>query len=134
MYTGWISEIGEVVERADDRLAVRAPKSASRLAPGGSVSIAGVCLSAEWIEGDAFGARLSRETQRRSSLAELQPGARVNLELPLAAGSGLEGHLVQGHVDAVGKVVKVEPEGAGLRIWIKPPQRVLEDLIAKGSI
>jgi 3,4-dihydroxy 2-butanone 4-phosphate synthase/3,4-dihydroxy 2-butanone 4-phosphate synthase/GTP cyclohydrolase II len=134
MYTGWISEIGEVVERADDRLAVRAPKSASRLAPGSSVSVAGVCVSVEWIEGDVFGARLSQETLRRSTLAELRAEARVNLELPLAAGSGLEGHLVQGHVDAIGKVVKVESEGAGRRVWIKPPERVIPDLVAKGSI
>src|SRR5262245_54391996 len=134
MYTGFISEIGEVVERADDRLAVRAPKSASRLAPGRSVSIAGVCLSVERIEGATFAARVSRETERRSTLAELQRGARVNLELPLAAGSGLEGHLVQGHVDAVGKVVKVEPEGAGRRVWIKPPERVIPGLVAKGCV
>src|SRR5262245_19067966 len=107
MYTGFVSEIGEVVERMDDRLAVRAPKSAGRLAPGRSVCVAGVCVSVEWIEGETFGARLSQETLRRSTLAELCRGARVNLELPLAAGSGLEGHLVQGHVDAIGKIVKV---------------------------
>ncbi len=134
MYTGFVSEIGQVVERADDRLAVRAPKSAGRLAPGGSVNVAGVCVSVERIEGDAFAVRLSHETQRRSSLAELAAGARVNLELPLTAGSALEGHLVQGHVDAVGKVVKVEPEGAGRRVWIKPPERVIAELVAKGSI
>jgi 3,4-dihydroxy 2-butanone 4-phosphate synthase len=134
MYTGFVSEIGEVVERAEDRLAVRAAKSVRGLASGRSVSVAGVCVSAAWVEGDAFGARLSRETQRRSTLAELRPGTRVNLELPLAAGAGLEGHLVQGHVDAIGKVVKIEPEGAGRRVWIKPPERVIPELYAKGSI
>src|SRR5690242_11120312 len=99
MFTGWISEIGEVVECADHRLAVRAPKRSASLALGRSISVAGVCVSVEWIEGDTFGVHLSPETQRRSRLAELGRGARVNLELPLAAGSGLEGHLVQGHVD-----------------------------------
>jgi 3,4-dihydroxy 2-butanone 4-phosphate synthase len=134
MYTGWVSEIGEVVERAGDRIAIRAPKSAGRLEPGRSVSVAGVCVSVAWIADDVFGACLSQETQRRSNLAERDAGTRVNLELPLAAGDGLEGHLVQGHVDAVGKVVKIEAEGAGRRVWIKPPERVLEDLVAKGSI
>jgi 3,4-dihydroxy 2-butanone 4-phosphate synthase len=134
MYTGWISEIGEIVERAGDRISVRAPKSAGLLEPGRSISVAGVCVSVEWIRDDVFAAYLSQETQRRSSLADHTVGRRVNLELPLAAGDGIEGHLVQGHVDAVGKVVKVEAEGTGRRVWIKPPERVVDDLVAKGSI
>ncbi len=134
MYRGFINEIGSI-ETVDARgLVVRAAKTAEQLAPGGSVGIAGVCLSVEEIDGDAFRVALSAETRRRTRLAELLPGERVNAELPLRAGDKLEGHLVQGHVDALGKVLRVDPETAGRRIWLRPPERFLEALVPKGSV
>ncbi|MDX1648543.1 MAG: riboflavin synthase [Myxococcota bacterium] len=134
MYTGFIGEIGVVVARGPSHLEVAAPKAASRLRAGGSLSIAGACVSAEEVDGACIRCTLSEETRRRSTLAELEPGTPVNVELPLGAGDPLEGHLVQGHVDAVGKVTRVDGEGAGRRVWIRPPERVLEELVAKGSI
>lgn len=134
MYTGFIGEIGVVVAVGSSRLEVAAPKAASRLREGGSFAIAGACVSAEAIEGARIRCALSEETRRRSTLAELEAGRPVNVELPLAAGDALEGHLVQGHVDAVGKVTRVDGEGAGRRVWIRPPERVLKELVAKGSI
>lgn len=134
MYRGCITEVGTIVERTDDRIVVEAPKASGRLAVGGSVNVAGVCLSAETIEPTTFSATFSTETARRSTLGELGVGARVNVELPLVVGDSLQGHLVQGHVDAVGKVVRLADEGRSCRLWVKPPDRVLRDLVAKGSI
>jgi 3,4-dihydroxy 2-butanone 4-phosphate synthase/3,4-dihydroxy 2-butanone 4-phosphate synthase/GTP cyclohydrolase II len=81
-----------------------------------------------------FRAEISSETSRRSTLAELPVGARVNLELPLRVGDALEGHLVQGHVDAVAKVVRIEEEPLGRRVWLRPPARFLDSVVPKGSV
>ena len=105
MYRGFITEIGEVREVDESGLWVLAPKAAAQLEPGGSLDVAGVCLSAEQIADGEIRVALSTETRRRTTLDELRPGARVNVECPLRAGEALEGHLVQGHVDAVGKVL-----------------------------
>src|SRR5262245_25779709 len=134
MYRGFITEIGEVEEAGGGRIAVIAPASCARLEPGGSVAVAGVCLSAASVERRRFTAAVSTETTRRSTLDELARGARVNVELPIQAGDAIEGHLVQGHVDAVGKVVRIDDEGTGRRVWIRPPERFLESITAKGSV
>jgi len=134
MYRGYISEIGTVVEVGAHGIEVRAPKVCESLALGGSISVAGVCLSAIVVAGEVFRAEISSETARRSTLAELGSGARVNLELPLRVGDALEGHLVQGHVDAVAKVVRSDEEPLGRRVWLRPPPRFLESLVAKGSV
>lgn len=134
MFRGFITEIGEVTAVRAEGIAVAARKACAALAPGGSVAVAGTCLSAEAAEEGGFRASLSDETRRRSTLGSLRVGARVNVELPLRAGDAIEGHLVQGHVDAVGKVVRVEQHAGGPRVWIRPPERLLEALVAKGSV
>ena len=136
MYSGRITETGTVIE-VGSRLVIEAPKTAAGLSPGGSVSINGTCLSAVQADGAAgrFSAEVSAETAKRSTLGELAPDARVNLELPLRVGDALDGHLVQGHTDAIGKVTKVEAEpGGSLRVWIRPPKRFLAEIVAKGSV
>jgi len=134
MYTGLISEVGTLVERTDDQLRVRAPKSSAQLCAGASIAIDGVCLTVTRVQGEHFEAELSNETRLRSCFDDRSGNDPVNLELPLTAGQALDGHLVQGHIDAVGKVTRIEGEGRGMRVWIKPPTRVIEDLVAKGSI
>jgi 3,4-dihydroxy 2-butanone 4-phosphate synthase/3,4-dihydroxy 2-butanone 4-phosphate synthase/GTP cyclohydrolase II len=134
VYTGFIQEIGVLEEQGPAGIAVRAPKTCAGLERGGSVNVAGVCVSAEDVVGGVFRARLSEETRRRSVLGEAPVAGLVNLELPLHAGDALQGHLVQGHVDAVGKVMRVEEEAAGRRLWIRPPERFLGELLAKGSV
>jgi 3,4-dihydroxy 2-butanone 4-phosphate synthase/3,4-dihydroxy 2-butanone 4-phosphate synthase/GTP cyclohydrolase II len=134
MYRGFITELGEVV-RADGRsLSIRAPKACAELSLGGSVAVSGVCVSAVALGDEAFQVELATETVRRSTLGELAAGARVNVELPLRAGDALEGHLVQGHVDAVAKVLRVDEEPQGRRLWLRAPGRALESLVAKGSV
>jgi 3,4-dihydroxy 2-butanone 4-phosphate synthase len=79
-------------------------------------------------------ATVSAETRRRTTFDRCGPGRRVNLEPALAAGEPLDGHLVQGHADAVGKVAGIDGQGTGRRIWIRPPERFLPRVAAKGSI
>jgi 3,4-dihydroxy 2-butanone 4-phosphate synthase/3,4-dihydroxy 2-butanone 4-phosphate synthase/GTP cyclohydrolase II len=133
MYRGFISEIGIVLENGE-RLSVRAPKACDQLEIGGSFAVNGVCLSAETLDDSVIQTCLSEETQRRSALDALTPGARANIEVPLRVGEALESHLVQGHIDAVGKVLRVEDEAPGRRVWIRPPERFLESLVSKGSV
>jgi len=136
MYSGRITEVGTVVETGS-RLIIDAPKTAAGLSAGGSVNISGTRLTAVRVDQPAgrFEAEVSPETANRSALADLTPGGQVNLELPLRVGDPLDGHLVQGHVDAIGKVTRVDREPAGARrVWIRPPKRFIDELAAKGSV
>lgn len=136
IYTGLITEIGTVVEN-DSVLVIAAPKTATVLSPGESVCVNGASLSSITVtkELSLFSVELSAETKGRTTLAKAPSGTRVNLELPLCVGDRLGGHLVQGHIDAVGKVTRIEPEpGGSRRVWIRPPKRSLEEIIAKGSV
>jgi 3,4-dihydroxy 2-butanone 4-phosphate synthase len=134
MFTGRIEEIGEVIGVSSTRIVVRAPKSAGRLQPGGSLAVSGVCLTVEEIADGQIAASLSEETRRRTTFDRCAGGERVNVETALALGDPLDGHLVQGHVDAVGKVAGVDTAGTGRRIWIRPPDRFLRRVVAKSSI
>lgn len=134
MFTGRIDEIGQVVAISDAQVVVYAPKSAGRLTPGGSLTVAGVCLTAEDVGDGQITASLSQETGRRTTFDRCPAGQLVNVETALALGDPLDGHLVQGHVDAVGKVAGIDAAGAGRRIWIRPPDRFLRRLTGKGSI
>jgi len=136
MYTGRISEIGTVIQASPD-LVIHAPKTTAGLSAGGSVNVSGTCLSAVAVDEAAgsFSAHVCTETATRSTLAELQADAQVNLELPLRLGDPMDGHLVQGHTDAIGKIARVDQERAGSRrVWIRPPKRFLDEIIAKGSV
>ncbi|MET7335799.1 riboflavin synthase [Nonomuraea sp. NPDC005650] len=134
MFTGNIQEIGTVVAVDESRIAVGAPGAAAG-APG-SISLNGVGLTVLRTarETHVLEAGLSAETRRRSTLDQIRPGTRVNVETPLALGDPLAGHLVQGNVDAVGKIVRIDDEGAARRLWIKPPERFLPLIVAKGQI
>lgn len=134
MYGGCIAEVGAIAESTSGEIVVSASKSVGRLELGGSVNVAGVCVSVTGVEGEEFRANLSEETRNRSTLGELRAGTPVNIELPLRVGDPLDGHLVQGHVEAVGKVVKLTDEGSSRRVWIKPPERILSEIVAKSSI
>jgi 3,4-dihydroxy 2-butanone 4-phosphate synthase len=136
MFSGRITEVGTVVETGP-RLVVDAPKTAAGLSPGGSVNVSGTRLSAVRVDQAAgrFEAEISAETATRSALADVVAGARVNLELPLRVGDPLDGHLVQGHTDAIGKVARIDSErSGGRRVWIRPPKRFIDEIVAKGSV
>ena len=134
MFNGKITEIGTVVG-CDGGLVIEAPKTSAGIRPGGSVCVSGVCLSATAVGDGWFRADVSAETARRSTLAERAVGDRVNLERPLQVGDPLDGHLVQGHVDAVGKVTLLDDDaGGGQRAWIRPPKRFLDEVAGKASV
>jgi riboflavin synthase len=104
---------------------------ASELAVGDSVAVNGVCLTAVSVDGDSFAAEVMNETLTRSSL---EGASSVNLELPLRASDRLGGHIVQGHVDGVGEVVAVTPDGFARLITISAPTELMRYVVAKGSI
>ena len=138
MFTGIVTEIGEL--SALDRgaggatLRIRAARTSAALAAGGSVSVAGVCLTATATGPDGFTASASPETLRRTTLGKLARGARVNLETPLAAADPLGGHLVQGHVDGLGVVRTRRTEGLSVILGIEAPDDVRPHLVERGSI
>ena len=134
MFSGRITEVGTVID-VGHQLVIEAPKTAGSLSAGGSVSVGGACLSAVEAGDSTFGVQVSAETVNRATLAAMRPGEPVNLELPLRVGDLLDGHLVQGHVDGVGKVTRVDEEAAGARrVWVRPPQRFMDHVVAKGFV
>lgn len=116
------------------RLEVEAPLTAPDVDLGSSVALGGVCLTVESIEGNRLAFHAVRETLSRTTLGELRPGAEVNLEPAVRAGEPLGGHIVQGHVDGVGRVLAAEREGEGLRASIEAPGELLRYCVEKGSI
>src|SRR3954470_23726372 len=138
MFTGIVREQGRVAAiEGDDagvRLRVEAPRTAPDVAIGDSVAVSGVCLTVVATENAELSFDAVPETLERTSLGRLAAGDAVNIEPALRAGEPLGGHVVQGHVDGMGTVRSVEPEGEGKRIWLDAPQDMLRYCIEKGSV
>ena len=137
MFTGLVQGRGTVtaVTPTDEgaRLTI-GTELAGELAPGDSIAVNGVCLTAIDPSADAFAADVMNETLRRSSLGALRVGGGVNLELPLRASDRLGGHVVQGHVDGLGTVAAVTPDGFARVVRIAAPPELLRYVVEKGSI
>jgi riboflavin synthase len=137
MFTGLVQEMGNVESLAHDgdgaRVRVASPLAFS-LTDGDSVLVNGVCLTATAVNDGAFEADLSEETLRRSALATLEDGERVNLELALRVGERLGGHIVQGHVDGVGELSLLPGEGPAREARIEAPPSILRYVVEKGSV
>lgn len=99
-----------------------------------SIAVNGCCLTVVEFDGDRFSADLSGETLRRTSFGEKKAGDRVNLERPLAANARLGGHFVQGHVDGVGRVTRLAPEGENWWLSVRVPEELRRYLAEKGSL
>ena len=140
MFTGLIEEVGRVASIAESggnrRLKVSAVNAPRELKQGNSVAVSGVCLTAVEIGADYFAADLAAETWERTSFSRIAEGALVNLELPMRADGRFGGHLVQGHVDGVGKLVALERIAKADDYWLRiEVPRDLERYVAfKGSI
>ena len=138
MFTGIVRERGRVAATdggpAGMRLRIEAPATAAAVAVGDSVAIGGVCLTVVEVDGPELSFDAVPETLGRTALGRLRPGAGVNVEPALRAGEPLGGHIVQGHVDGVGSVRSVEPEGDGVRAWVDAPPEVLRYCVEKGSV
>jgi riboflavin synthase len=137
VFTGLVADLGTVagVDATADgvRLAISSPL-ARELSEGDSVAVNGVCLTATDVDDERFGADVMQETLRRSSLAEVRQGTRVNLELALAAHGRLGGHIVQGHVDGVGAVRAAREDGFARVVTIEAEPELLRYVVEKGSI
>ena len=137
MFTGLVLGVGRIasMERSESgaRIVIETPLVAE-LHTGDSIAVNGVCLSATSLRNGSFLADAMNETLSRTSLGDLAPGAQVNLELPLRASDRLGGHMVQGHVDGVGRVASVKEDGFARRIEIEAPHELLRYVIEKGSI
>ena len=134
MFTGIVLELGTVATFDGSRLVVAAPETAAGAAVGDSVSVAGVCLTVVAVEEGQVAFDVVPETLSRTALGDLRPGDMLNLEPSLRVGDRLGGHVVQGHVDAVGQVRSITPEEDSRRVWIDAPDAVLGTIVEKGSI
>ncbi len=143
MFTGIITEVGRVLSLsrgrgAATRITIASHRLSRRLRLGDSIAVSGVCLTAVAVRrGSSFSADLAAETLRRTSLARLARGARANLELPLRAGEPLGGHVVQGHVDVVARLLSLErakKEAKDYSLRLQLPSALMRYVAPKGSI
>ena len=149
MFTGIIEQTGALVSIEPrggvHRITVEAPGLAARLREGDSLAVSGVCLTALDPDPVYFHADLAQETLDRTSLGKLRPGARVNLELPTAAGSPLGGHVVQGHVDGTGILAALDPvanpassgfdrQTTDWTLKVTVPESLSKWMVTKGSV
>jgi riboflavin synthase len=138
MFTGLVASLGTVERLAEGstscRLTVRAPQLLSGVKIGDSIAVNGVCLTVVHLRGDTFTADVMPETVRRTTLHLLQSGDRVNLEKALRPTDGLDGHIVQGHVEGVGTIQQILSEGNARVYRIQAPGELLRYIVEKGSI
>jgi riboflavin synthase len=140
MFTGIVEEVGSITsieQRGENRrITIAAAKVPKELKTGDSISVSGVCLTAVDIKPASFCADLAPETWERTSFSRIHEGARVNLELPMKADGRFGGHIVQGHVDGVGKLIALERIADSENFWlrIELPREVEKYTVYKGSL
>jgi riboflavin synthase len=134
MFTGIIEELGTVAA-AGNKLVVRCTRVIEDAEEGSSISVNGVCLTAVNLSRDSFSADLAPETLDRSNLGDLKIGSRVNLERPVTPATRLSGHIVQGHVDGTGELLRLTELGDG-NWWldVRVPRGLERYMVHKGSI
>ncbi len=138
MFTGIVEDVGTVLsvsgDAAGQTLRIRSVVVTEDLSVGDSISIAGACLTAISVDDDSFEIEAVSETLEKTNLGRLRSGDGVNLERAMRADGRFDGHIVQGHVDGVGRVLRLEPEGIGSRLAIEVPPSLLRWIVEKGSI
>ena len=138
MFTGLVETLGTVTRQNPDgaggrHLTLAAP-FAAELVLGESVAINGVCLTVIEQTPDTFLVQAGPETLRRTNLGDLRDGDRINLERSLRLGDRLGGHIVQGHVDGMGRIASREPQGEWETIWFAVPAELAAQMVTKGSV
>lgn len=137
MFTGLVADLGQIVgiEHSSDGVRLQvATELGPQIGEGDSVSVNGVCLTATAIDEKLFSTDVMNETLRLTSLGEIREGTAVNLELAMSPTDRFGGHIVQGHVDGVGQITGVAPDGFSRRVTIKAPEQVMRYVVHKGSI
>jgi riboflavin synthase len=139
MFTGIVSSLGTLIERAGGRFVIACPYKRGSLEEGGSLACDGCCLTIVDIgklkgKGALVAVDVSNETLDRTTLGTWQEGRRINLERPLALGDELGGHLVTGHVDGTAKIVAREPDGDSMRFVLESPADCARFIAGKGAV
>ena len=138
MFTGIIEHVGAVesltLHPDGGRLRIHAPEVAPHLAIANSIAVNGCCLTVVELDTERFAADLSGETIRKTSIGEWKAGTRVNLEHPMTAGKEFGGHFVLGHVDTIGRVTRLEPEGENWWYGVEVPESFAKYVVPQGSI
>jgi riboflavin synthase len=138
MFTGLVESLGTVreivFEGAGCRLVLAAPDIAAELTVGQSVAVNGACLTVVTSDAQTCSFQLSPETLQRTNLGELRRGDRVNLERALRLSDRLGGHLVQGHIDGVGRIAQRSTEGEWVTVWFTCPPELAAQMVPKGSV
>lgn len=138
MFTGIVTDVGELIGREDGRFAIRSRYAADSIALGASIACDGCCLTVVTVRADghgsAFTADVSNETLSKTTLGDWQVGRPINLERALRAGDELGGHIVSGHVDGVAHIVDIRPDGESRRVLFELPQHLAPYAAPKGSI
>jgi riboflavin synthase len=137
VFTGLVQDVGtvEAVKTGNDGVTLRIATSlASEVSEGDSVAVNGVCLTATEVGDEGFSAEAMNQPWKLTSLGDLSPNSRVNLELAVRASDRLGGHVLQGHVDGVGEVISVEEDGFARRLRIRLAPDLLRYTVERGSI
>jgi riboflavin synthase len=137
MFSGIVEELGAVARNAIDgegRLDIAAREVLRDVSVGDSIAVNGCCLTVVSAHDGSFVADVMPETARRTNLGALQPGDAVNLEAALRMGDRIGGHMMSGHVDAVGRVALLTPEANAIVVRIEAPEAVLRYVVAKGCV
>jgi riboflavin synthase len=138
MFTGLISDIGEIIGREGGRFAIRSRYDADTIDIGASIACDGVCLTVTSLRpdgaGSAFTFDVSNETLSRTTLGTWEPGRAVNLERALKAGDELGGHLVSGHVDGLARILSAMQDGDSVRFLLEAHPDLARFIAAKGSV
>ena len=134
MFTGIVEEVGIVSKITNNGMTVKALRILSDVKLGDSIAVNGTCLTAVSFSNSEFSVDLSPETMRRTSLSQLTEGSRVNLERALSASDRMGGHIVQGHVDATGRITSIKPDGDSIIFRVRIPKRLDKYIVEKGFV
>ena len=134
MFTGIIEEVGKVASVKSGSLVIAASSVLRGMELGGSIAVNGACLTVTGFDARSFSVDITPETIKRTNLGLLYAGDGVNLERALAVGGSLGGHLVQGHVDATGRVTSIMREGGAMIVRFEAPPAVMRYVVEKGFI
>ena len=134
MFTGIVEEVGTVTGLEGQRLTIAAGTVLEDVKLGDSIAVNGACLTVVDFEPSRFSVELAPETLKRTSFGSLVSGRQVNLERPLAVSDRLGGHIVQGHVDATGRITSLKPEGDCVIFRVASPKRLMPYIVEKGFV
>ena len=134
MFSGIVEEVGRLTSASSKGLVISASKVLQETEPGASIAVNGVCLTVTDLDDGSFSVDVMPETLKLSNLGRLKRGDEVNLERSLALGDRIGGHLVQGHVDATGRVALVSQDDGAVLLEIETPPELMRYIVAKGFI